>query len=329
MKKILAIIAAVIFLTLSLSFSALAGDYVYRESQNAAVVLENGNEIVYKGESYKKVELEDVSFYSGVSESYFSLDVVFYDEKYGSYFNGFSVSQPVDADFILFSEYETNKSFYSSETYIKEAYLEDFNAFLKDEYKGSYKTESDYGNMELFSFTTEQIEEWLNPAGIEVLDAGELDYDQYYYMDMFDETGCFYKTTGFVLRQIHYNGPDVYYYLSYENGAENKDSPGEKLVLYRLDDENLSMQLSEYYDTLPEDELDWLFNETSDTGALVLCTLFFGILPLGVIVFSVIMLAVYKNKYSKAGYIVMISASGLVIACFITLIILLGTGGVL
>ncbi len=147
-----------------------------------------------------------------------------------------------------------------------------------------------------------------------------------------DSSGMLNYEAGIILRIAGESGNNEYYLLEYADydrtyffadGTLAEDHDG-MLSAYKLENEILAAELTAFYDEMPSDELDWVVGEDkSDVLTLVFSTVFFGIIPLAVILFSIIMLVKSRKVgYRRAAYL-MLSGAGVVILSFLIILLLI------
>ena len=337
MKKFAALLA-VLILCLSFSFTAFAGDWAFKESQDKVVILGDGDAAVYKGDVYTRFDM-------GVGDDLYTrydyyntepVDYVFENRKLEDERRYFEVF--VARDYVLQTQYFDNSIMedHHEEYFIKNSYIEWVESFLDGE-KVHYEIEHTFG-LDGYRLSPEKTADWKNEETKITLDGG----DEFFYYDIdwtqlneTDEGGFFYRPIGMVIRK-HDIVTDKYsyyalFYSDYERNCFYADGsfaigvPGVETYLYPIfvGDEVTVNNVTQFWDSLPEDELDWIMGETSDLYIAVTCGILFVLLPLAGMVFAVIQLFVKKVKYSKVGYIVLLAAGVVSIACYLIVLNLL------
>ena len=82
--------------------------------------------------------------------------------------------------------------------------------------------------------------------------------------------------------------------------------------------------MADSFEEEPEDELDWaIADEVSIPWAMIFCSIVFGGFALVGIAFSVIMLAVVKDKKYKRGFVVMLAGAVLVLIALVVILAIL------
>lgn len=100
----------------------------------------------------------------------------------------------------------------------------------------------------------------------------------------------------------------------YADGSFAKLDSGKIYNVYKITDDTLIKRIDSLIDERPEDDLDWLAGtEPGYTTKLISAIFFFGVIPLGLIVFSAIMLKKCKKKMYRAPFIVLMSASAVLL----------------
>ena len=328
MKKILALFAVTLLLFSALSFSTSAGDWVYQESQNNAVILDDGTTIVYKGESYKKIETTNAYVVSSYDEYEF-LDCVFEDNKLENNFEYFEVIIPRPCDYILIVNYNTGKT-YSQEYYVKVSHLESVNAFISGESGGVFVAEQPWG-LPMIKLPQDIIDEKVVEENKLTFDGSDIDsmYNEWTPYGTTDEGGYLFKQEGLLLRDTDYlSGTNNYYILKFSDHtrdsfySQGNFALGEEGVtthLYPLGD----IGIDEGWDETPEDELLWVVNDISEIITIVLCSILFGLVPLAAVVFAVLKLFVFRAKYTRRSYVCLLIAGLSVLACFAIVLIMI------
>lgn len=220
--------------------------------------------------------------------------------------------------------------------YVEESYYDEYLA-LANGTAATYVCSNNYDYGFYLDYTASGLKSFtLNPMDIEKWKTGEAINTKSFLLEKYDfgqihgfdkkgtislVCGVFYvdeenqevylqPTSSRVTNDNYYFGNDMY----------------SDVTVYRLEDEKLRDELIEYFYTEPEDELQWLEPEEDDmTFGVAFAVFIFGIIPAFVLVFSVAMLFLVKDKrrYSPA-YITMIVGSVIVlVSCIILLICLI------
>ena len=217
--------------------------------------------------------------------------------------------------------------------YVEESHYADFLNVLNGETISAYGTESYYSS--IYSFSLEQIESWIENSEKIVDRADSLADCETFYLYATDKGGALRKEAGIILRQYSTDGGADKYYLVfykdydrshfYADGRYAIDSDVET-TFYLLSDAELSAKLSEFYDTMPEDELDWMITGALPQGIFFVITLlFFVLLPLAVIILSAIVLLKKRqnNPYRLSLISAIISAVAVIIGYLVILILII------
>ncbi|MBQ9742296.1 MAG: hypothetical protein IJV88_01295 [Ruminococcus sp.] len=216
-----------------------------------------------------------------------------------------------------------NFSFSRTVIYIEESYLEKYKELANGEAE-QYLTNSYYDYEQNFEFDGEEIESWRESSTTTNEEVIIADCDVY-YLYVKDPLGVYNFECGTILRDLYtddlyliwYDDYDISYFYS---ESEFDLSTEKEVTLYKLEDEALYNSVIEYYDTMPEDELEWLVtDEVNTTFATVFCTIVFGIVPFGLLVFSTVMLIISKDKKYNRAFIIMIIGSVVVMTACIGL----------
>ncbi len=216
-----------------------------------------------------------------------------------------------------------NSSFSRIEIYIEESYLEEYEELANGEAE-HYLTNSYYDYEQQFEFDGDDIENWLGSSTTTNEEVIVADCDVYYLYTK-DPLGVYNFECGAIIRDFYTNELYLIWYDDYDTSyffseSEFDLSTEKEVTLYKLEDEALHNSVIEYYDTMPEDELDWLVtDEVNTTVATIFCTIVFGIIPFVLLVFSTVMLIISKDKKYSRAFIIMIVGSVVVMTACIGL----------
>lgn len=334
MKKFAAILA-VIILCLSLSLTAFAGDWAFRESQDKVVVLGDGDAAIYKGETYTKIDFEsgDKDVFINFSYGGFEREDIAVEDreldKTREYFEAYII-----CDYILQTSYNQSHGMYEDyfeDCYVKDSHLSSVNEFIEGESIGGCEIEHNWG-LDGYPITSDELSSWANEENKITLDGG----DDFFYYDIdwaplneTDRGGFFQRSMGMVVRK-HDIVTDKYSYYAlfyseyerncfYANGEFAFGVPGVETYLYPIfvGDEKKADDLTVFWDSMPEDDLDWIIGDISESHIAISLGILFVLLPLAGIVFAVIQLFFRKVEHTKVGYIVLLVAGAISIACYI------------
>lgn len=326
MKKIISFAAMLLLLCSLFSFAASAGDAEFRESMQKAVVSENGDYILYKGEKFLyadwmknfDIPIND-SAYSRVESSFNNERFVFFD-----------VNTYNNCDYILNAEYRMKdaSNSYFNRYFVRKDYYSKLSQYADFSIAEEFATISGY-NFTL-DITTEELNAWLSSQMVYEVPADTVNgYDRHRFYNL-DSEGIIYFQMGLIL----HNSTDGEFYLIYFPEYERNCFYGDgsfafesdvTAKLYVLDDPSLQSRLEEVYSRLPDDELDWIVNDeqSSDFKLIVMSVFLFGLLPLALIIWSVLMLVRKVRRPYKAVFATLAVSSAVIIACFIAILIIL------
>lgn len=326
MKKTISFAAVVLVLLSLFSFAASAGDAEFRESMQKAVVGENGDYILYKGEKFLYADwmknfdmLKSESSSSWVESSYSGERYVYFD-----------VCEFGDCDYLLNADYRMNDSTnaYYNRYFVREDYYSKLSQYADFTVAEEFATVSDY-NFTL-DITAAELNAWLSPKMVYEVPADTINgYDRHWFYNR-DSDGFVYFQMGLIL----HNTADGEFYLIYFPEYERNCFYGDgsfafesdvTAKLYVLDDPSLKSRLEEVYSRLPDDELDWIVNDenSSNLKLIVMSVFLFGLLPLALIIWSALMLVRKVRRPYKAGFAALAISSAVTIACFIAILIIL------
>ena len=326
MKKILSIFITVLTLCLCLSAVAVAGSWEYKESFETPIIMENAESILYQGKTYKPIR--NANFASSVGEINY-VSTKFFDSETEEMYSYFDVSVNEKYDYVMRVNTALRNGYDFSGFYVEETHYDTVEKFVNDngiDTAHSFCTHSDY-EFE-YEITREQFSNWLGSGHTSVAAADSLYmYDK---LPIFktDEKGGMHKQIGMILRQINENSAYNYYlvyYPEYErncfyaDGGFAFDSPEIDVMLYQLTDAQLASKLSEFYNQVPKDDLDWIIDEKEPSLKVIfaISLVLFGIIPLALIVLSVVFIMKKVRKPYFYCYIILAVLSALVITSFI------------
>lgn len=206
--------------------------------------------------------------------------------------------------------------------YVEKSYRDEFLRIQQGE-SSVYSTSNYYDSVSVM-LSKEEYQQWLQG---EVVEMTALDVENYEYHDIYscDSHDVFRQNSGLVLRDaatdalylLDYRDYDRTYF--YADGIFATDHDG-AVKVYMLEDETLRKELIQCYDTLPEEDLDWLVPyEPSESTTIVVSIIFFGVLPGAIMVFSVVMLIVVKKRQYRIPFIILLCSAATVLIAFILL----------
>lgn len=326
MKKILSVFITVLTLCLCMSAVASAGSWEYKESFKTPIIMENAETIIYQGKTYKAKQFWNFSFAVG------DIDYVsskFFDSKTEEMYSYFDVAVNEKYDYILHTNHGFRRGYEGGSLYIEETHYDAAEKFANDngiDTAHSFCTHSDY-EFE-YEITREQFSKWLGSGVTAVVSANGFSYCEHLPIYKTDEKGGMHKQIGMILRQVNENAPDDYslvYYPEYErncfyaDGSFAIDSPEIDVTLYHLTDEQLINDLTEFYNKVPKEELDWIIDEKEPSLKVIfaISLVLFGIVPLALIILSVVFIIKKVRKPYFNCYIILAVLSALVIVSFI------------
>lgn len=228
---------------------------------------------------------------------------------------------------IVRAEISTENSWYDR-YYVEESHLDEFNK-LKDGVSETYVASNDYSMLESIT-KTEYI---LARGGDEYhMSARKLEEFESFLLYAADSTGNYRYECGQILRSysdnsemfiLTYDEYDRSYF--YRGGEFATDHDGE-VTIYKIKDAELIGRLNKNFDTLPEDELDWVVNNKADnTFVAVFATIFFAVTPLGVALVALILMLKIKDKKYRLPFILILLGSAAVIIAYAVIFSLIAT----
>lgn len=326
MKKILSVFITVLTLCLCMSAVASAGSWEYKESFKTPIIMENAEAILYQGKTYKTMQNWNFSFAVG-DINYVSSK--FFDSETEEMYSYFDVAVNEKYDYILHTNHGFRRGYEGGSLYIEETHYDAAEKFANDngiDTAHSFCTHSQYDFEH--EITYEDFSKWLGSGVTAVVSANGFSYCEHLPIYKTDEKGGMHKQIGMILRQVNENALDDYtliYYPEYErncfyaDGSFAIDSPEIDVTLYHLTDEQLINDLTEFYNKVPKEELDWIIDEKepSLTVIFAISLVLFGIVPLALIILSVVFIIKKVRKPYFNCYIILAVLSALVIVSFI------------
>lgn len=315
-KKIICLMLTVVLALLTVS-PAYATVEAVEMPQDEWVLSPDGQKITHGDKTYILIETYFESFMEDDNWDYY--DLTFADPRSAELYDMSYVSVNESlADVAIEAGIYKNGEYSDYYLFVEEAYYEEF-LQLEDGEAKSYITFNDY-NM-VVSISPEEYEEW-SSGDAEEMTINELDS---YYSYMIH--GCITKENfGFMCGYIYQNlFTDELYLLRLDENSNPYDSGRNvKFTVYELEDGELKDRLIENYNYLPEDELDWLVSdEPSKEAAGVFSVIVFGVIPLAVVIFAVVMLIIMKERKYRRPFIILLSgASAVLVSCIAILAIL-------
>ncbi len=332
MKKILSVFIVVLALCLCLSAVASAGDWEHRESFEHPVITKGAESIIYEGKTY--LPIRNMNFASATG-GYEYGEAVFADDETENKYNYFDVATVDEYDYLLRVNTGLRNGYDYSGYYIEQSHYDEVLAFVNDggiDTAAGFCTHNDY-EME-YGLTAYEISQWLDSGLTSVTTADNLFAYDKLPLYKTDTEGAIHKQIGLILR--HSVTDDTYnYYLIYypeydrscfyADGSFATDSPDIDVMLYQLSDASLVSRLDEFYDTMPEDDLDWIVNEKEPSikSLIAISVVLFGLLPLGLIVLSLVFIVKKGKRPYRDCYVALSALSAVIIICFIIVLVML------
>ena len=331
MKKILlAIFLAVFMLSSVLCPVTSALDLRYPEdawvmSDDLQILINHGNRYI-RFNGIRPLMMDDTFYESAVQYE----DIEFESEMTEDKYDGSSVSVyeklsalAVEVDMFVDGYYE------ESVWYITEERNSEFEQMKQG--KGTNFSTKNYHFNSFYGISLGTYSNWKASSEVINFPASKISsstYDQY-PLFVTDSFGLLNYECGIIFRQTDESGGSDYYLLEYADydrtyfyadGTLADDHDG-LLTAYKLEDEKFSAELTEFYDTMPSDELDWIVgNDRSDVVTLIFSTIFFGIIPLAVIVFALIVFIKSRQTGYRRAAIAMLSGASTVIIAFLLIL---------
>lgn len=324
MKRFISVALAALILSLSLFSSALC---VSAAKDKTWVIGENAEYLTYQGKTYYPLNTHIycvLDYENSIDIN--DRDIAFADDKTKEHYGGSYIYASADYSCAEVSLCSEDYDYYDDVLYVEESYMEEYEAVARGEAE-SYETDSYYG--ESFTIAKETFTEWTKGEKLTV-NSRELQYWENYYLQSCGRGG-FIAECGMIFRSEDTDDLYLLTYSEYDKTYFFSDGTfdlgiGEDITVYKLEDEVVRNKLITYYDTEYEDELDWLVpggdDEYNDTLGVIVCSILFGVVPLLLIAFSVVMLCVIKDKKYHRAYITILIGSVLVLAASVAVIIL-------
>lgn len=328
MKKILTGILLTIALLTALVCPALAA----ADNNDAWVLAADAAYITHGDKTYWPMEFAHTSFLDRDEWEYY--DLSFADKETEKVYDGSYVEVVSDAENIAVQvTIYKNAEYHTPILYVEDSHQEEF-LQIKNGDPAGYVTYNDTFDVSL-PVDKSQYDAWCNDSATQMstyavrMTARDVGDFGWYYIYGRDSRDVFRYECGLVLRDmatdelylLRYDDYDrTYFYRDGEFAADHDD----EVTVYKLRNEALRQQLIEFYDTQPEEELDWLVEEeTSFAVTGVIAGLFFGFLPLAVVAFAVIMLIRVKERAYRIPFILLLASAAAVFASFVVLFIYL------
>lgn len=290
MKKIIKLMAVCFILTAVISLLPVAAS----AAESSCTVIGDFESIEYNGRTYVpfemgrgflvdwyNTEIDNVHVKSEIADLYSRIRVYVYD----------------DANYIL-QVYLSWGTASDTLYYIEDVRLEGCTALIQTgEGAAEYLAESLYTYDDYFSFKPATVDSWIS-GDKKICAARDLAGLEYTNLYAVDRGGGIMAECGLIFRDED-GGNSRYYLLLYRDYEVDRFYADGSFALssnmlatfYLLGDDELSAQLTEYWDTVPEDELDWMYDsELPNAFYLITNGLLFVLLPLAGIVAAVILL---------------------------------------
>ncbi len=331
MKKILSIFITILALCLTLTTVVSAGDADFKESFKKAIITENCESIIYQGKTYLPITL-NITFAHTFGEREY-VDLKFSSKADEEKYRDCSIHIIENHPYVLTYEYTMRKEGYSSgKYYFEESSYDDVVAFLKSEMGNHCMTENDYGMG--MTLTNEEIEKWRQSGLYSTVAANVLENYERHELFKVDNGGGLRKQNGTIIRRRQESAADIFYliyYPEYDRTAFYADgyfainSSEVQAKIYQLTDNQLISKLSEHYDSVPEEELDWVVGEEEKPiqSTVAMAIFLFAFLPLALAAFSAVMLVKKVKRPYNNCYKILLCSSLLVLICTVILLIIL------
>ncbi len=317
MKKLLSVLILSIFLCVSFSLTS------YADKKEKECVINKDFESIEWGEKTYLPFYDKNIYFAG--DDQIDLDENFEDENTENLYDYTDLYYYSEYPYILMLEYEDAKGNYKDKYFVEKSHYDNVISLINGESADNYVTDTGYYGSE-YSLSAEQIDLWIK-NGEKITDSTErfTDFDRHTLYST-DKGGAVRKESGLIL---HEN--DTYYLLYYKDydrtffyaGGSFAMDADLTVTVYKLTDSELSANLSEFYDTEPEDELDWIVsNGLPDEVFFVITLIIFVLIPLAAIIIAIIALLKKKgnNPYLLPLTVLIISAVTVIISYIIILI---------
>lgn len=229
----------------------------------------------------------------------------------------------------LIHVYTETENDYFSFYYVAEGTWDHVQSVVKGEYIYGYLTESHYYSIENLSINKSVIEGWSDPKNAVTMPAKKMEYYEQYPLYSVDKFGSVGIEVGMIIAAendelylINYSEYDRSHF--YADGSFAFDTD-EEVTFYLLNDNEWNHKLINYYDIVPNDELDWLFGDAlPDEVILCITAILFAIIPLGVICLCTVLLIKKrpKNPYCTI-YRALIVCCAVIAVCYVIILIYL------
>ncbi|MBQ4105234.1 MAG: hypothetical protein IJC86_02465 [Clostridia bacterium] len=330
MKRFSAVLLTVLILCLSLcpmmlTASAAGSDWVLAKN---AEYITHDDKVFYPVNSdrtyvidYEDEEDDFVGYYTDLdfadaeTKSLYmdsSLYNIIYDPEFG---------EPIALDVEIWRR----DSYVGTTLYVEKSHLAEYEKLAQGD-SSTYSTDNFYDTE--MTISRSEFDSWCNGTPMTITAYELMAHDQYYIYAS-DNTGKVEYECAMVLRDyktdelylLRYSEYDRSYF--YSDGTFAIDNY-EDVTVYILEDPELEKRLLDCYDTIPEDDLDWIVTEDVSTGvALVFCTVVFGVLPLILVGLAITLMVVVKDKKYRRAFIIMLVGSAIVILAYVAVLLIL------
>lgn len=313
-KTILCLILAlaILFSCASPAFAADSGEWVLHE---------NALHVTHDGTTYVRIDTLKTSDYNGMGYDidevlgYSNIDLMFDSMSTQSQYDGSqAVVRTKNKDRLVevFSVRTYTAGYW---LYIAEGYMDTFTN-MQNGYAESYTLKTTY-NIEMELKREDYLAALENPTTITHMSSTYYEWVDLYSTDPDTRLSVL---SGAVLREkstgaiciLRYSDYDTSYF--YADGSFARLDYGRNYRVYKITDEALIDDVYDLINARPDDDLDWLAGtEPGYATKLISAIFFFVIIPLGLIVFSAIMLKKCKKKMYRAPFIVLMSSAAVLL----------------
>lgn len=316
--KIIMLLALCLILIMPVSAAGGVKE-VFKTDQSGCVINGDFESVLYGEKLYLPLNLGK-AFVDDNEELY--LGCSFEDSSVQLKYESVDICTYYSVDYILRADVYYVTGANATMYFVSDSHYSALSDFLSDTVSGDFSTESYYGDSMLIE--NSEIQQWLNPAAMNAVPAASLigleSYPLYMSFEeaVLKECGMIYRAygeTSYTYWLVYYPEYDRTYFYADGSFALEEDITAQ---VYTLGNDELSDSLSKLYDAQPDDDLDWLMNESNTSISITVAVVVFGVVPLVLAVLSVFFLIRKPRQPYKICLKVLLGFSIILLACFAT-----------
>lgn len=315
MKKTILRVTLIIILVLSMVIPAYAAE---------PWVLSPDTKMITHGDDvYYPIEFKYSNFisYTNPELGWASYSLEFANKKMASTYADSNIYVTFGIEHIAVeAQIVENHEIYKNLIYVEEAYYDEF-LKLKNGMPTEYVVSGNYADW--ISVSINEFDTWCESSTV-TIDADDVYNQHYSYIYATDNQNMVVHEVGMILMDTF---TEEIYLLRYDDyGASCFDELGtfipevlETVTVHALEDTSLETRLRDDFFAY---QTDVAYGEVSSVVAGVFATILFGIVPLAVMIFAVVMLIKVKDKKYRRGFAVMITGTAVLLAAFAAVFII-------